>query len=135
MGKLRSRSGLAAVGLLWGWRASWSTVDAAESSKDDLPAAAAAAAGTNATCSDREACTMWIAPSTIPGAGLGIYAGKDFGLWEPIGSPDLVIPIVDYHQHHPEHDDEIIFDFYGWNVWRYVAGEGWNVHPGRYITK
>jgi hypothetical protein len=64
---------------------------------------------------------MWIAPSTIPGAGLGIFAGRDFGLWEPIGSPDLVIPIVDYHQHNPDHEGEIIFDFYGWNAWRYDA--------------
>jgi hypothetical protein len=50
-----------------------------------------------------------------------MFAGKAFGTWEPIGSPDLVIPVEDYHMHNPKHEGEIIFDFYGWNVWRYVT--------------
>jgi hypothetical protein len=64
-------------------------------------------------------CNVWLAPSTIPGAGLGMFAGKDFGLWEPIGLPDLVIPVTDYYAHNPKQDG-FIFDVYGWYVTRYV---------------
>jgi hypothetical protein len=51
-------------------------------------------------------CGIWLAPSTIPGAGLGMYAGRDFEegeslqqnhLGEAVGDP--VIPIVDHGSH------------------------------------
>ena len=64
-------------------------------------------------------CRVWLAPSTIPGAGLGLFAGTAFGEWEPIGTPDIVIPVVDYYHHNPGEQHDFIFDFYGWNVWRY----------------
>ena len=64
-------------------------------------------------------CRVWLAPSTIPGAGLGMFAGTAFGEWEPIGTPDIVIPVVDYYHHNPGEQHDFIFDFYGWNVWRY----------------
>lgn len=43
-----------------------------------------------------DTCRVWVGMSTIPGAGLGMYAGKDFekgDLLLPIG--DHIIPIVD----------------------------------------
>ncbi|CAJ1942290.1 unnamed protein product [Cylindrotheca closterium] len=45
---------------------------------------------------ESDQCRIWVGMSTIPGAGLGMFAGKDFDKGElllPVG--DLVIPIVD----------------------------------------
>ena len=39
-------------------------------------------------------CFIWLAPSTLEGAGLGMFAGKDFVKDEPLAD-DLVVPIVD----------------------------------------
>lgn len=45
---------------------------------------------------ESDQCRIWLGISTIPGAGLGMFAGKDFNAGElllPVG--DLIIPIVD----------------------------------------
>lgn len=45
---------------------------------------------------ESDQCRIWLGVSTIPGAGLGMFAGKDFNAGElllPVG--DLIIPIVD----------------------------------------
>ena len=52
----------------------------------------------NSTAQNPESdqCRIWLGMSTIPGAGLGMFAGKDFDKGElllPVG--DLIIPIVD----------------------------------------
>jgi hypothetical protein len=78
-------------------------------------------ASTAAAGAAADRCGLWLAPSTIPGAGLGMFAGKEYDENDPIGPPDLVIPVVDYHAHNPENEDEIIFDYYGWNTFRCVA--------------
>jgi hypothetical protein len=42
-------------------------------------------------------CEIWLAPSTIPGAGLGMYAGRDYLQGDtllPCG--DSLVPIIDY---------------------------------------
>ena len=42
-------------------------------------------------------CGIWFAKSTIPGAGLGVFAGKDFDLKQSVlPTGDVVIPLVDY---------------------------------------
>ena len=47
-----------------------------------------------------EACGLWLAPSTLPGAGLGMFAGKDFAKKELLQETgDVVIPIVDILMH------------------------------------
>ena len=43
-------------------------------------------------------CGVWIAPSTIDGPGLGMYAGRDFDRQDTL-MLDLVIPIVDLQIH------------------------------------
>ena len=40
-------------------------------------------------------CGVYYAPSTIPGAGYGIFAGKDFRENEWVLPGDLVVPIVE----------------------------------------
>lgn len=42
---------------------------------------------------DDSACALFLAPSTISGAGLGIFAGKDYSVGEGVGEGDVVIPV------------------------------------------
>ena len=62
--------------------------------------------GSDKTCSmptsrdHLEQCGVWLAPSSLPGAGLGMFAGRDFKKFEPmLQSGDVVIPIVDIMMH------------------------------------
>ena len=73
-----------------------------------------------------ETCGVYLAESTIPGAGLGMFAGQRYELWDPVGPPDIVIPVNDYGLHHPELGYETIFDYYGWKLhsFRHMAVEG-----------
>lgn len=66
-------------------------------------------------------CGIWLAPSTIPGSGLGMYAGRDFHaheyLQEHLG--DLVIPIIDIEEHASEYstdDWKFLWDEYTWDA-------------------
>lgn len=59
--------------------------DAATSADDD---------GVEKSCV-REECTLWLAESSIVGAGLGMYTGKQVQKGERVGEPDIVIPIID----------------------------------------
>jgi SET domain len=63
-------------------------------------------------------CGIWLAESTIPNAGLGMFAGRDFGegeLFQDRG--DLAIPVIDlrYHQKHRGYFD-FLWDEYVWNA-------------------
>jgi SET domain len=45
-------------------------------------------------------CGLWLAPSTLKGAGLGMYAGKDYKVGQDLQTVgDIVIPIVDLPRH------------------------------------
>jgi hypothetical protein len=64
----------------------------------------------NSTHNDR--CGVWLGASTIPGAGLGMFAGKDFqkgDLLLPVG--DHVIPIVDLGRRYSKF---FLWDDYTW---------------------
>jgi hypothetical protein len=53
-----------------------------------------------ASTAETSHCGMYLAPSTIPGAGLGIFAGDHpIARGEALGMGDIVIPIVDFHWH------------------------------------
>lgn len=60
-------------------------------------------------------CFIWLAPSTLEGAGLGMFAGRDFQTDEVLAD-DLVIPIVDIMAMN-EDDPSFTFlwDEYTWN--------------------
>jgi hypothetical protein len=62
-------------------------------------------------------CGIWFAKSTIPGAGLGIFAGKDFEAGNsvlPIG--DVVIPLVDLPIHQAKSSNpHFLWDEYTWD--------------------
>lgn len=45
-----------------------------------------------------DVCGIWLAPSTIPGAGLGMFAGRNFSVGEELLT-DLVVPISDIALH------------------------------------
>lgn len=50
-----------------------------------------------------EECGVWLAPSSIPGAGVGMYAGRDFEKGEPLQpSGEIVVPDIDILQHQYE---------------------------------
>ena len=49
--------------------------------------------------SDPNTCGAYMAPSSIPGAGLGLYAGQDFDIGDVITPGDLVVPINDIAFH------------------------------------
>lgn len=40
-------------------------------------------------------CRVYVAPSSIPGAGIGIFAGDDFQKGDIVTPADSIIPIVD----------------------------------------
>jgi hypothetical protein len=41
-------------------------------------------------------CTVYMAPSTIPGAGLGIYTGIERKSGDTVGDGDVILPISDH---------------------------------------
>ena len=83
-------------------------------------------ASNSSSADTTEKCGVYLAESTIPGAGLGMFAGQRYELWDPVGPPDIVIPVNDYGLHHPELGYETIFDYYGWKLhsFRHMAVEG-----------
>lgn len=46
-----------------------------------------------------DACGVYFAPSSIPGAGWGMFAGRDFQSFETITPGDIVVPLIDYYFH------------------------------------
>jgi hypothetical protein len=61
-------------------------------------------------------CGVWIARSTIPNAGLGMYAGRHFDEGENLtASGDVVIPIVDMEMHQGS-DWLFLWDAYTWDI-------------------
>jgi hypothetical protein len=63
-------------------------------------------------------CGIWLAPSTIPGAGLGMFAGTHFDEGQDLQAVgDVVIPIVDMVEHQDGDDDyTFLFDEYTWSA-------------------
>lgn len=50
-------------------------------------------------CRKARTCTLYMAESTIPGAGLGIFTAIDRKIGESIGNGDVLIPQVDLYYH------------------------------------
>lgn len=65
-----------------------------------------------ATASDE--CGLFLAESTIPGAGLGMFAGRKYEEKEQVTTGDVVIPLVEYYWHAGA-GAYILWDEYYWN--------------------
>lgn len=60
-------------------------------------------------------CGIYLAPSTIPGAGLGMFAGRPFKEGDTVTTGDIVIPMVDWkHQNAHISVDQLTFQLYYW---------------------
>lgn len=55
---------------------------------------------TNASEDNSDKCELYIANSTIPNAGLGIFSAIERKVGEPIGESDICIPIMELDWHH-----------------------------------
>jgi hypothetical protein len=66
---------------------------------------------------ERIECGIWLAPSTIKGAGIGLFAGRDFRKNEFLqeGQGDIVIPLVDVYFHNKLDVGVFVWDEYTWN--------------------
>ena len=42
-------------------------------------------------------CGLYLAESTIPGAGMGIFAGREYKVGQDIGRGDICIPFIDMY--------------------------------------
>ena len=60
-------------------------------------------------------CHIWLGPSSLEGAGLGMFAGRDFEEYEVLAE-DLVIPIYDLLLHNADDTDfTFLWDEYTWH--------------------
>ncbi len=80
-------------------------------------------------------CGIWLAPSSLPGAGLGVFAGKDYETGDAIGvSGDIVIPVIDLEIHQPGNlagEWTFLWDEYTWGGEPLqMVDEGWNKVSG-----
>lgn len=60
----------------------------------------------------RNECSVYFAPSTIPGAGSGVFAGKHFAPGDVVTPGDLIVPITDFPFHNNEPKSELQFLWY-----------------------
>mmetsp|Transcript_16679 Transcript_16679/g.27657 ORF Transcript_16679/g.27657 Transcript_16679/m.27657 type:complete len:321 (-) Transcript_16679:927-1889(-) len=60
-------------------------------------------------------CGVYLAPSTIPGAGLGMYAGKSFGKGDRVTYGDIIFPIVELNWHNGHETFFWLWDEYTWS--------------------
>jgi hypothetical protein len=68
------------------------------SKQDSLPRSAKHHTNTgisSTSSSSSSSCGVYLAESTIPHAGLGMYAGKDFEEKEEITAGDIIIPLIE----------------------------------------
>jgi SET domain len=75
-------------------------------------------------------CGIYLAPSSIPHAGLGMFVGNtSFDIDEIVTTQDVVIPIVDREYHTGHISDSWLFDEYIWNadVYPGMEAEAWNL--------
>ena len=58
-------------------------------------------------------CTLFMAPSTIPGAGLGIFTGINRNVGDIVGQGDVIIPVSDLEFHfsaNENYDPQFYYD-------------------------
>lgn len=70
----------------------------------------------------QEWCELYLAPSTIPNAGLGVYSGVQKLVGDEVGNGDLAFPLLELDWHHnyamdPGNPDFDFFDPFSNYVW------------------
>ena len=98
---------------------------------------------------DGVACSIYLAPSAIPNAGLGTFTAADIAEGQPIGSPEIIHNVIDLSLHQsPAVADNCGVSDYEWLGSDYQAqvegrrvltlfpglGAAINSHPGLYNT-
>lgn len=74
---------------------------------------------TATTYARQEDCGLYLAPSTIPGAGLGMFAGnRPFNVGDVVSYSDLMIMVndMDWHNGGEEADYSFLWEEYTWSV-------------------
>jgi hypothetical protein len=74
------------------------------------------AAYNNGIASGEEECGIYIAPSTIPHAGFGMFAGKAYRPLDFVTPGDLAVPVVDLEWHTGYTEFVHVWDDYHWNA-------------------
>jgi hypothetical protein len=65
-------------------------------------------------------CTLYLAPSTIPGAGLGIFTGsRPFKKGEQMAPPDIMVPAYDLEWNNGYKDFNFLWDEYTWSTCKF----------------
>ena len=72
----------------------------------------------------QQQCGVYLAPSTIPGAGLGMFSGRYIAENQVVTPGDIVIPVGDYQMNNPQYPEypsseggplgDFFFNYYGW---------------------
>ena len=69
------------------------------------------------------ACGVYLAPSTIPGAGLGLFAGRAFDTNDIVTEGDIVIPLSELDWHNGFQLDFFLWEEYTWSASSFVGME------------
>jgi SET domain len=74
---------------------------------------------------DSDVCRIYVAPSTIPGAGIGIFAGVSFNRGDLVTPGDGVVPIYNpvFNNGNQEHINTLLWDEYVWSASTFTAME------------
>ena len=75
------------------------------------------AAQSSSSFSASRQCGLYFAPSTIPGAGFGLFAGRHFEKGKLVTHGDLVVPLVDLTWHYgDERFADDLWEEYRWSA-------------------
>ncbi|KAL3781644.1 hypothetical protein HJC23_008547 [Cyclotella cryptica] len=78
---------------------------------------ASASSHDNGVFVEHPECRLFLAESTIPNAGLGIFTGVPLGQNESIAEPDLIVPLTDYEWNaRDDMDFHFLWIDYSWMV-------------------
>ena len=67
-------------------------------------------------CATPPECSLYLAPSSIPGAGLGVYTAIDVSEDDFVGEPDLFVPVIDKFKTLPFRGQQQFLSWLGY-VW------------------
>mmetsp|Transcript_10312 Transcript_10312/g.13647 ORF Transcript_10312/g.13647 Transcript_10312/m.13647 type:complete len:554 (+) Transcript_10312:67-1728(+) len=71
----------------------------------------------DAVAVNKNECGVYFAPSTIPGAGNGIFAGRSYEIGEEVTLGDLIVAITDFSFHNKGDDgNDFLWDSYTWEA-------------------